>query len=115
MRVRRKLPAAAVEPALLRLIADLCPDGFGTPVLLFLRDEIAALEDEDARVGLRQRMRHRPAAHPAADDHDVEAVRHRLLAYTWSMRRWSSIARSRLISGARRSRIEPTKSWYIAR
>ena len=57
MGVRAELLAAFVDPPLLRLIAKVLPDRFGAPVLGFLRDEIAALEDENARAGCRPARR----------------------------------------------------------
>src|SRR5918993_882023 len=39
MSVRAELLAPLVDPPLIRLIAELFPDGFGIPVLVFLRDE----------------------------------------------------------------------------
>ena len=76
VRVGRELFASSVEPAFLRPIAELLPHRFGIPVLVLLRDEIAALEEQDARAGRRQRMRHRPAAGAGADDDEVVGLGH---------------------------------------
>ena len=54
VRVRAKLAAALVEPAFRDPVAEILPDRFGAPVLLFLRNEVAAFEDEDARRGAGQ-------------------------------------------------------------
>ena len=56
MGVRRELQALFVQPAFPRPIAQVPPDGLGTPVLLFLWHEVAALEDQNARAGVRQRL-----------------------------------------------------------
>ena len=76
VRVGPELAAAFVEPALLRLIAQVLPDRLRIPVLRFLGNEIAPLEHEDARPGLGKRVRHRPAARAAPDDDDVVALGH---------------------------------------
>ena len=73
VRVRPELVPALVEPALAGLIAQMLPDRLRTPVLVFLRDEVAALENQDARGAVRQRVGHGPAARAAADDDDVVA------------------------------------------
>ncbi len=73
VRVRLKLAAALIEPALLDPVAEMFPDRFRAPVLVFLRNKISALENEDARRGAGQRLRQRPAAGAAADDDDVVA------------------------------------------
>ena len=76
MRVRRELAAAVVEPALARAVAEVLPDRVRIPVLALLRHEVAALEDEDARRVLRQRLRHRAAAGAGADNDDVVVLVH---------------------------------------
>jgi hypothetical protein len=93
MRVRAELAALLVEPALFRLIAQVLPDRFRIPVLRFLRDEVSPLENQNARGGIRERVRHGAAARAAADDDDVIVVapaHHavgRSLEYTSSIRR----------------------------
>jgi hypothetical protein len=52
VRVGTELAAAMVHPFFAGLIAQMLPDGFGIPVLVFLRNEVAALDDQDARVGV---------------------------------------------------------------
>ena len=54
VRVRAELAAALVEPALRRSGSGRCfQTASGIPVLVFLRHEVAALEDQDARAGCR--------------------------------------------------------------
>jgi hypothetical protein len=66
------------------------PDGFRIPVLVLLRNEIAALEDENTPRAVGKRVSHRPTAGAAADNDDVvafgphQAVR-RSLEYTQSI------------------------------
>ena len=72
--VRLKLPAASIEPLLGDAVAQVLPYRLRAPVLLFLRNEATALEDEDAGGRGGQRVRDRPAAGAAADDDDVEAI-----------------------------------------
>ena len=55
-----------------RPVAEVFPDGFRAPVLFFLRNEVASLDQQDASTGRRQRMGHRAAASAAADDDYVE-------------------------------------------
>src|SRR5262249_17933147 len=114
VRVGVELASAFVEPRLLRAVAQIPPHRLGTPVGVFLRHEVAALDDEQPRAGRSERVRDGAATRPAPDDDDVVRVRHSD-AYTWSMSCWSSIARSRLISGCPPVRIAPRKSRYIAR
>ena len=71
MRVRLELPPAVVEPALRRAVAQLLPHCVGAPVFLFLRHEVAALDQEDPRAGPGKGVRHRAAAGAGADDDDV--------------------------------------------
>src|SRR5437016_3586076 len=109
VRVREKFGAVLVEPPLSGSIPELLPHRLRAPVLLLLRDEIAALENEDTRCRVRQGVGSRPSARAAADDDDVVT-----LVQSCSISRWSSMARSRLISGARPSLIDRRKSRYIA-
>ena len=62
-----------VEPALLRPVAEVLPHRFRDSSSRPPGHEIAALEDQDAGRGRRQRVRHRAAACAAADDDDVVA------------------------------------------
>jgi catechol 2,3-dioxygenase len=64
------------RPSLARAVAEVLPDRLGVPVLLFLRNEAAALEDQQPGRRLRQRMRDRPPARSGANDDDVELIGH---------------------------------------
>src|SRR4030095_3445659 len=46
VRIRRELLAVVVEPPFRRPVTQLLPDGLGTPVLRFLWNETAALDDQ---------------------------------------------------------------------
>src|SRR5688572_3731093 len=70
VRIERLTPC--VEPELPGLVAQVLPDSLRIPVLLFLGDEAAALEDEDASRRVRQRVGDRAAARAGPDDDDVE-------------------------------------------
>src|SRR4030095_2651296 len=117
VRVRIELASPFVEPHLSRAVAQVLPHGVGIPVRVFLRHEVAALDDQEPRAGRGEGVRDRAAAGPAADDDDVVDVsgRGHSDAYTWSMSRWSSIARSRLICGGAPVWMAWRKSRYIAR
>ena len=71
-----ELRTPIVEPLLGGLITKRLPDGFRTPVLVLLRNEIAPLEDEHARARRGQGVCHRAASGAAADDDDVVPVAH---------------------------------------
>ena len=73
VRVGAELAAALVNPVFVDAVAKMLPHGLRIPVLCFLRDEVAALDDEDARAGARERMRNSATASTAPDDDDVEA------------------------------------------
>jgi hypothetical protein len=74
--VGTEFAAALVEPLLLRLIAEILPDGGRIPVLVLLGHEITTLEDQDPSAAPRQRIRHRAAAGAAPDDDHVEVFGH---------------------------------------
>src|SRR5436190_501934 len=76
VRVRQELLTVAVDPAFGRPVAEMFPDLGRTPVLGFLRHEIATLDDEQPETGRSERVRHGAAAGAAADDDRVE-VAHR--------------------------------------
>jgi hypothetical protein len=48
------------------------PDRFRVPVLVFLRDEVTALDEQDARARVRERVRNGAATGTRTDDDDVE-------------------------------------------
>ena len=72
--VGRKLTAIGVEPDFARLIPQLPPDRVRVPVLVFLWNEVAALDDQDPRRRLRQRVGECPTAGAAADNDDVVSL-----------------------------------------
>jgi len=76
VRVGKELFVAPVEPAFGGAIPELAPDRARAPVLLFLRNKVATLDDENARARLRKLMRDGSAPHAATDDDDVEALGH---------------------------------------
>src|SRR6185436_8477928 len=78
VRVGTELAAVLVEPALVDAVAEVLPDRLRVPVLIFLRDEVAALEDERPGARAGERVRERAAACAAADDDDVVTMGHRL-------------------------------------
>ncbi len=92
VRVGPEFLPLVVEPSLSGLIPQVLPDRFRTPVLGFLWNEVATLEDEHPRGRVRQRVRHRASARAASNNDDVvtfvrhQAVRCRL-EYTPSIRR----------------------------
>ena len=78
VRIGSELATVLVEPALVDPVAKMFPDRLGIPVLVLLRDEVAALEDQDSRGGVRKRLGKRAAARAAADDDDVVVAGHRV-------------------------------------
>src|SRR5262249_37176114 len=72
--VRVQLVAVPVAPDLARVVLRVDVHGARAPVVLLARHEVAALEEEDALAGVRQRERERAAAGPGADDDDVVGV-----------------------------------------
>ena len=76
MRVRKKLLALTVQPALGRAVAQVLPHGLRIPVVRLLRHGLPALDDEDASRARRERQGHGAAAGAAADDDDVVASVH---------------------------------------
>jgi hypothetical protein len=57
-------------------VPEMFPHRFRIPVLLLARDEIAALDDEDAGAGIGKGVGERAAARAGPDDDDVVAVDH---------------------------------------
>ena len=51
-------------------------DAYMADVTDILRDEVAALHEQDAGPGVRKRVHERPSARAAPDDHDVELSAH---------------------------------------
>ena len=76
MGIRRVRRAALVEPGLGGAIAQLPPHRVGAPVLIFLGDEVAALDDKDLRAGVGQRARNGAAASATSNNDDVEGGHH---------------------------------------
>jgi hypothetical protein len=74
MGVGLELVGIRFEPALLGAIALFDPDHAGIPVVGMARKRLAALDDENAPAGGRERARHGAAARPGADDDDVEVL-----------------------------------------
>ena len=74
--------AVGINPAFLGAIAQVLPDCLRTPVLLLLRDAVAALEHQDAGAAVCQRARHGSATGAAPDDDDVVVGHRPALAYT---------------------------------
>ncbi len=72
--IRPEWLAAFVQPGFGGAVSEIFPDRGGIPVVIFLRDEIAALDDQDLRAGAGQLARHRAAAGAAANDDDIERV-----------------------------------------
>ncbi len=72
--VGNKRLARRVEPGFGRSIAQVLPDRGGVPVLIFLRDEVTALDDQDLASRRRELAREGAAAGAAADDDDVERI-----------------------------------------
>ncbi len=114
VRVRLELGAGLIDPALRRAVAQFLPHRGRAPVLRLGRHVAATLDQEDALARRREGVGHRAAARAGPDDHEVEvrgcacggsARLHRAsprpgaLAMIWSIRRWSSMARSSRISG----------------
>ncbi len=71
--LRLELLTVPVAPAVLRDVAVVDEDRARIPVLLLLRQPIAALEQEDALAGGGEPVREGTAAGTRADDHDVVA------------------------------------------
>src|SRR5262249_43674015 len=71
VRARMERLAHPVEPLLARLVAILEEHGARVPVLLLARQEVAALEQQDAQSGGSEAMDERAAARAGADDDDV--------------------------------------------
>ena len=66
------LPVGGVDPALGGFVAILAEDRSDLPVLWFLGEEVATLDQQDARAALAQGVGECPAAHAGADDDDVK-------------------------------------------
>ncbi len=73
MGIGTKLASPGVHPALLRLVPAIFPDGVRAPVFLFLGNEVPALQNQEARTRIGQRMGERPAPCAASNDDDVVA------------------------------------------
>ena len=128
VRVRLELGTGLIDPALRRAVAQFLPDRGRTPVLGLGRHAAATLDQEDALARRRQGVGHRSAARAGPDDHEVECVAVHVaaqrastgvvtsgaLAMIWSIRRWSSRARSSRISGGAPVRMLARKSRYMA-
>src|SRR5215471_10913641 len=78
VRIGQKRPALLIPPQFPGPIAKILPDFPGAPVLLFLRNEISSLENENARRGAAKCVRNRAAARTAADDDDVVVEIHQV-------------------------------------
>jgi hypothetical protein len=76
VRVGREFPAALVEPAFAGAVPQVLPHGLGIPVFLFLGNEVAAFDDQNACRCACQRLRDCAAACDGADDDDVVVVVH---------------------------------------
>jgi hypothetical protein len=66
--------AILVVPGLRRLVAIGDEHRLAVPVLPLARQEIAALQQQDARAGRREGVRKRAAARAGSNDDDVVAV-----------------------------------------
>jgi hypothetical protein len=76
VRVRAERAACFVEPGFGGAVAQLLPHRGRIPVVVFLRNEVAALDDQDLRAGRRQLARDGAAAGAAPDDHNVVRMAH---------------------------------------
>ena len=75
---RPEAAAAAVDPALVRLVGGIGVDRLRIPVAVFARQPRAPLEDRDADAGGSQNVGDAAAAHAGPDNHHIETVGHRL-------------------------------------
>src|SRR5208337_5176603 len=74
MDTRMERLAVLVVPGLLRLVFVGDEHRLAVPVVALARQEVAALQQQDAGTARRQRMGERSPAGPGADDDDVVAV-----------------------------------------
>ena len=65
------LPFSRVDPVFFWLVAAIIKDSADLPVLRLLRQEVSALDQQDARAAITQRVCKCPAPHAGTDDDKV--------------------------------------------